>query len=203
MTKPKLTSAVKSPAASGKAAQPAADQSAAKTANPTTGATAGNGGDAPRSATADDADPDDSADDDDSAGDPAASASDSNKPDGKAPAAGAAAPAAVTTDSTAPKSLADFRSAFGHELGSVFFADAVPFVDACVKHMATQQTTITAQAAKIAELSATGTSLADQLKGETDPIVTGDKGDAAATADPVGSFAASAEKRLKSGKAKK
>lgn len=106
----------------------------------------------------------------------------------------------ATTVTTTPgaKTLADFRSAFGHEQGSVFFADQVPFVDACVKHMATQTATITAQAAEIAALKKTGTELAAKLKGEAEPLATGPTGDKTpATGDAaVSDFAKSVEARL-------
>jgi hypothetical protein len=112
------------------------------------------------------------------------------------PATETEAKAVATTPGA--KTLADFRSAFGHEQGSVFFADQVPFVDACVKHMATQASTITAQATEIAALKKTGTDLAAKLKGEAEPLATGPKGDKApATGDAaVSDFAKSVEARL-------
>jgi hypothetical protein len=107
--------------------------------------------------------------------------------------------ATVVTTTPGAKTLADFRSAFGLEQGSVFFSDQVPFVDACVKHMATQAATITAQATEIAALKKTGTELAAKLKGEDEPLSTGPKGSTTpATGDAaVSDFAKSVEARLK------
>jgi hypothetical protein len=104
----------------------------------------------------------------------------------------------TVTTTPGAKTLADFRSAFGHEQGSVFFADQVPFVDACVKHMASQAATITAQTAEIAALKKTGTELAAKLKGEAEPLATGPTGDKTpATGDAaVSDFAKSVEARL-------
>lgn len=104
----------------------------------------------------------------------------------------------TVTTTPGAKTLADFRSAFGLEQGSVFFADQVPFVDACVKHMTAQAATITAQATEIAALKKTGTELASKLKGEDEPLGTGPKaGKAPATGDAaVSDFAKSVEARL-------
>lgn len=192
MPKPKLTDAVKPAAASGSAALPPADQQAPadNAGTPPAAVTAGNGGDAPRSATAGEADPEDSIDDDDDAT-PAAAAGD-DKPD-----SGAGGAAADAKPAEQAKSLADFRAAFGHEQGSVFFADQVSYVDACTKHMATQAATIASQAKEIAELKKTNTTLASQLKGEDEPLLTGPKGTGTSKGgDAVSEFAASAEQRL-------
>jgi hypothetical protein len=111
------------------------------------------------------------------------------------------AEAKTVTTTPGARTLADFRSAFGHEQGSVFFADQVPFVDACVKHMTAQAATITAQATEITALKKTGTELAAKLKGEDEPVVTGQHGNGSGSgADPISSFAASAEQRMNKGK---
>lgn len=196
MPKVKLTSAVKPSAASGSTALPAADPQAGNVAPVTQPAATGNGGDAPRSGTAGEADPEDSIDDEDDAAPSGTSGDD--KPD-----QGAGGKTAETKASSEPKSLADFRSAFGHEQGSIFYADQVSYTDACTTHMATQLATITSQAAEIAELKKTSTAYAAQLKGETEPLLTGPKGSGASQGgDSVSEFAASAEQRMaaKSGK---
>jgi hypothetical protein len=64
--------------------------------------------------------------------------------------------------------------------------------------MATQASTITAQATEIAALKKTGTDLAAKLKGEAEPLATGPKADSKpATGDAaVSDFAKSVEARL-------
>lgn len=96
------------------------------------------------------------------------------------------------------KTLADFRSVFGHELGSVYWADQVDFTDACVKEIARQSTVIKTQGEQIISLEARVKDMTSKLAGEEDPLSTGPKGgtSSANEADPVSSFAAAAQERL-------
>lgn len=172
MTKPKLSDAIKPANAS------TAPASAAATTAP-----AGSHSDQPPRPTGDKGSDDDSDDDDE----PDASASGSNTGDGPAPAA----PAAAATAPAAEKTLADFRSAFGHETGSVFFADGTSFVDACVAHMDTQAKIIAAQAEQLATLQGHAEDLAATAHGREEPLsLHGDADDNIASHDGVGTFAA-------------
>lgn len=97
----------------------------------------------------------------------------------------------VTPGAGADRPLADYRQTFGRVDGSVLFADQIPFLDACMTHIA-------AQGKQIAELQAANTKLehqnaelAKEVHGEEDPIETGaEGGDAEASGgDPIASFA--------------
>lgn len=99
----------------------------------------------------------------------------------------------------AEKSLADFRSAFGHSEGSVFFVDNTPFVNACQSTMQSQAATIAEQAKQIAELTALNQTMAQGIHGELDPLQLGgeDETSRATQQDGVGAFAASLKLPMK------
>lgn len=179
MVKPKLTDALKPAAASGAAALPPVDQQSTQEAPAAKPAATGNGGDAPRSDTAgEDA--------------PADEAGDATPADDKKELESKPAEASI-----GGKTLADYRAAFGHAEGTLYFAEQTSFLDAGTKHMAAQAATNAAQAAKIAELQKTNTTLANQLKGEAEPLATGPQGKGTSKGvDAVAEFAASAEQRL-------
>lgn len=181
MTKPKLSDAVTKP---GSAATPTATpaNTGAGTAadlgvDPGSSSGDGNAGKTD-AGQADDADPDAESDDDT---DPAGAASD---PPSTAPSSGAAA----APQNAEGKTLADYRMTFGHEQGSVYWADATSFSDACAKHIAAQKTTIDQQATRIGELETENAQLAKQVHGEADPVPTGAA--KAPAADGVEAFAA-------------
>jgi virulence-associated protein VapD len=104
--------------------------------------------------------------------------------------------AATAEPEAGSKTLADFRAAFGHEQGSVFFADQTPFEDACTAHMQTQAETIAAQQKQIDDLKQQNTELAKQVMGEADPVDTAAGETTAAGSDEVSSFAEAQRKKL-------
>lgn len=176
MTKPKLSDAVKPGANAGDTPAPAAGK-------PETSAAAT---DTPKTPQGDKGGDDDSDDDE-----PAASGSGSDTPDGPAPAGSAAAATDSEDSEPAAKNLEDFRAAFGHEQGSVYYSDQTPFVDACVSHMEAQAKTIDTQATQIATLTGQAKDLASTAHGADEPLaLNGEGDDTNATQDGVGAFAA-------------
>ena len=107
------------------------------------------------------------------AGNPAADAPPETPQPGAAATPAAASPAAAKT--VGSKTVADFRAAFGHEAGSVFFVDGIAFEDACVAHMATQAEILKALQTENTELKATAARLGREVLGEADPVITGGK----------------------------
>jgi len=163
MPKATLAEAVKSAAAAAKAAADAkaktaaASAKAAAAAKATAAETEADGAEKTDAAT--------DADDSDADGDEQPAADDADSGDEK-PAATKSAPAR--------KSLADFRAAFGHVEGSVFFADGVSFSDAQATHSAAQAKQIDDLKAANAALTATIAPLAKMVHGEEEPVLTGD-----------------------------
>lgn len=126
---------------------------------------------------------------------PPAGSSDAGSSDaaGNVPRVSDAGPSTATANTTAndkarvgdtghtEKTVADFRSAFGTEQGSVYFTDGLSFSDACVKHMAAQQSAIEALQKQNAELKAQVGQLAKGVLGEAEPVRTGSSDDTKAT----------------------
>lgn len=81
--------------------------------------------------------------------------------------------AAGNAGTPAAGSLESFREAFGHEQGSVYFADETPFADACVSHIATLNETNASQATEIETLKAQNAELAKEVHGTKDPLELG------------------------------
>lgn len=157
MPKPKLSDAVHSNNTSSKPKSDTAAESPESAKDP---GGDGNASDAPESSSdSDDDEPESSSGDD------------------PEPAAGNQQPVAGKPDSdnspsAGEKTLADFRSAFGHEQGSVFFADQTPFVDACVAHIGAQSEQLEALQKENQQLRATAAQLGKQVHGEADPVET-------------------------------
>lgn len=182
MTKPKLSDAIKSGSSSA-AGTPKASSTGAASPAQTSPESAG---ETPSGPTGNDSsDPAaESSDDDDDDSDPASAATLTPPPDA------GNSPAAVTP--AADKSLADYRSAFGHQQGSVYFADGTSFVDACVGHMATQATTIADQQKQIDDLTSLNKQLAARYAGADEPVQLGETDSTeAAGEDGVSRFASS------------
>jgi hypothetical protein len=160
MTKATLTGGLKTSSAKpDDAPSPAAAQTAADGAG-----TGGTGGKADNAS-------DDKSGDSDS--DPEASSgtgTDNDKPTGGGTGAETTTAPAATGGT---KSLADYRSAFGHEQGSVYFADGVDFTGACVSHIAVQGKAIADLQAENTQLKSTNKTLVKEVGGVADPIVTG------------------------------
>lgn len=147
MTKPKLSDAIKSSATT----QETVDQSVTEQVIGSADATPVEGD---AEADGDDSEAEESADD--------------------SPESDAAASTEVVSDPAgSSKTVADFRAAFGHEQGSVFFVDGVSFEDACTTHMVTLNAKITSQAEEIAALKAVNADLAKEIHGERDPLELG------------------------------
>lgn len=131
-------------------------------------------------ASGDESDPDAASDDDGDAGgddgEPSGSGSAAPETDG-GDSGSAAAEAGGSSDGAAAapaaKTLADYRAAFGHEQGSVLYADQVPFLDACVKHIEGLNGRISDLQATNEKLTQQNTLLASQIHGETTPVETG------------------------------
>ncbi|GAB5444361.1 MAG: hypothetical protein Fues2KO_47100 [Fuerstiella sp.] len=176
MPKPKLSDAVtnENDAAETEASASEQQQASEAAASPEAGTAAG-----------DDSTPESEATE--AAGDP----SDSSEAEASADES-----AATAEPEASAKTLADFRAAFGHEQGSVFFADQTPFEDACTAHMQTQAETIAAQQKQIDDLKQQNTELAQQVMGEADPVDTAAGETTAAGSDEVSSFAEAQRKKL-------
>lgn len=86
-------------------------------------------------------------------------------------------------DADAPKSLADFQSAFGRQLGAVYFAEGTAFETATAIQAATAavteefETKLTAANEEIATLKNQLAAASSQVLGEDEPITTGSQAD--------------------------
>jgi|GEM_PF-5185701 len=109
---------------------------------------------------------------------PAASGTASNdptKPAAPAQSADAKTDAKADATANAPKTLADYKAAFGDTQGCVYFAEGLAFSDACVKHMAQQAKEITDLKSEIATLKTQSAALAKEVAGEAEPVKVGNE----------------------------
>jgi len=107
-----------------------------------------------------------------------------------------AKPALPAAEAKPDRTLAEYREAFGVEQGSVFWADGMSFADACKKHMAAQQEQLVAVTQERDQFKTKATELANELKGEKEPLNTAPAGKQGAQKDPHESYASYHLERL-------